>query len=1286
LLIFLLAMTFGFAGTAYAIENTASGSVSASVLDTGSATVVLNLVGSVVDPGNSSVTVSPANVPANGTSISTITVVLLDANNIPVSGKTVTLASDRGGVDVISQPSAPTDATGTVTGTIRSNTVGVSTITATDTTDAIVLNDQPQVFFTQGLVLDIMKSANKRDEVVGGVVTYYLEIRNLTTSDVGLVRIDDLIPPNFKYVGSSARLDGVAIADPVGNRPMTFDIGTVPALADSNGNGMADPGEQGYMNLSYQLVIGSGARPGDYTNTAIAWDADPLYPISNTGEALVTVAMDPMFDLGTLIGKVFEDEDGDGWQDKGEKGIADAMVVLDDGTYVLTDEFGRYHIPGILPGHRLVKINRQSLPAGTRVSGEESRIVSVTPGLLVKVNFHVAQELEVETIGSPADLGLSLDSQDRMEPVEVKGSVGALLVMVNGVNANLPGSDVVLGVRHLDERVDITQGRLDGPIQFRTKTKYRDSVAQWRLTVENSAGEAVKTMSGERSLPEKITWDGITDGGKMITGEAMFRYWLEVWYLDGSYSTSPRRIFGISQQNLVTLNISGLGFKLGSSALLPGTRTMLSEVAETLRKFPNDVVLIEGHTDSIGSEELNLRLSEERAEAAFDHLVNVEELDAKRFIVQWYGESRPIASNDFPEGRDMNRRVEVKGQFLEVSMSQILDQHRTEPEVLVDGSRVEVNPDGRFETRVKEVSDEGLNLHLVSENGLTMSGTVPVPGLTILDPRGEVRLSYGETGDNYNVGHPGQDGEWGQGEVAVNYRLRGRTDPDNAVQLDKRTLTVDEQGIFTADLTLRMGEVNAFDLLVKNPEGYTRIANIHIKVSDQEKNGKLIVMRDPVPNLSVKLPPEGVPFYNPHLKVTGFTDPGNRVWVGGENVAVDEGGRFAADLQLVKGENLVQVKAVDQDGNIGVIDRIVNLSKEQMFFLAFADGKVGQLQGKGHLEGAGMRDDEEFYQEGRAAYYLKGVVAGKYLVTSAFDSGTGEFGDMFTDLDEGERDRFFTNLDPDKYYPVYGDASDTTYDVQSQGKFYLAIDSEELHLLVGNYVLNLSDTELAAYRRTLYGGNFVYQSLARTKYGEHDTTVILFGAQARYTHIRDEVRATGGSLYYLSRREVTEGSEQVALIIRDKNTGLMLAEIPQRRNVDYQVKYEEGRLLFNRAIASVVEDNTIIDNALLSGDPVSVQVDYEVKADSLERTAVGGRVKKQVGDNLSIGGTYIADELEATTCPSGERTSPMNWNRGATILRESTPKCALPTTPGCRRRSLKAPVPTPLCSSVTTAV
>jgi len=76
----------------------------------------------------------------------------------------------------------------------------------------------------------------------------------------------------------------------------------------------------------------------------------------------VTVTLDPLFDLGTIIGKVFEDQDSDGRQGPGEAGIPGAMVALDDGTYAITDPFGRYHFPAVRPGQRLVKVNLLSLP------------------------------------------------------------------------------------------------------------------------------------------------------------------------------------------------------------------------------------------------------------------------------------------------------------------------------------------------------------------------------------------------------------------------------------------------------------------------------------------------------------------------------------------------------------------------------------------------------------------------------------------------------------------------------------------------------------------------------------------------------------------------------------------------------------------------------------------------------------------------------------------------------------------------------------------------------------
>ena len=65
--------------------------------------------------------------------------------------------------------------------------------------------------------------------------------------------------------------------------------------------------------------------------------------------------------------------------------------------------------------------------------------------------------------------------------------------------------------------------------------------------------------------------------------------------------------------------------------------------------------------------------------------------------------------------------------------------------------------------------------------------------------------------------------------------------------------------------------------------------------------------------------------------------------------------------------------------------------------------------------------------------------------------------------------------------------------------------------------------------------------------------------------MRDELRATGGSLYYLSHRDVVEGSEQVTLVVRDKNTGSCCHAGSAAAELDYTVKYPEGRMMFHAA-------------------------------------------------------------------------------------------------------------------------
>src|SRR5262249_49790527 len=143
------------------------------------------------------------------------------------------------------------------------------------------------------------------------------------------------------------------------------------------------------------------------------------------------------------------------------------------------------------------------------------------------------------------------------------------------------------------------------------------------------------------------------------------------------------------------------------------------------------------------------------------------------------------------------------------------------------------------------------------------------------------------------------------------------------------------------------------------------------------------------------------------------------------------------------------------------------------------------------------------------------------------------------------------------------------------------------------------------------------------------TSIAVFGAQAEHVHVHDVIAATGGTLYYLSHQEVTEGSAQVTLVVHDRITDNILARVPQRLGVDVVVKEFEGRLMFTRPVSSVWDDGGLIGDARLMGHPVDIEVDYETIGRAGEKTAMGGRVTQAVGDKLTLGTTIVDDGTAA---------------------------------------------------------
>jgi outer membrane protein OmpA-like peptidoglycan-associated protein len=104
---------------------------------------------------------------------------------------------------------------------------------------------------------------------------------------------------------------------------------------------------------------------------------------------------------------------------------------------------------------------------------------------------------------------------------------------------------------------------------------------------------------------------------------------------------------------------SDILFDTNSAALRASSRDTLNELGANFRQYPDNKIIVEGHTDSTGTDAYNQQLSERRASTVADYLID-RGVPSSNVIVYGYGEMRPKSSNDTAEGRQLNRRVEIR--------------------------------------------------------------------------------------------------------------------------------------------------------------------------------------------------------------------------------------------------------------------------------------------------------------------------------------------------------------------------------------------------------------------------------------------------------------------------------------------------------------------------------------------------------------------------------------------------------------------------------------------------
>lgn len=228
----------------------------------------------------------------------------------------------------------------------------------------------------------IIKTTPVVSTSIGQLVPYTITVRNTSTNNYTALDILDTIPAGFKYVKESGSTDGVKLEPTVNGRSVTWENQTLNA------------GQSRTYKLI--LVVGSGVQTGEYTNRAQVLSNPGSVTISNIATAVVRIIPDPVFDCSDIIGKVFDDANRNGYQDKGEVGIANVRVATVNGLLVTTDDHGRFHvacadIPDEERGSNfLMKLDERTLPTGYRVTTENPRAVRVTRGKMTKLNFGAA--------------------------------------------------------------------------------------------------------------------------------------------------------------------------------------------------------------------------------------------------------------------------------------------------------------------------------------------------------------------------------------------------------------------------------------------------------------------------------------------------------------------------------------------------------------------------------------------------------------------------------------------------------------------------------------------------------------------------------------------------------------------------------------------------------------------------------------------------------------------------------------------------------------------------------
>ena len=976
------------------------------------------------------------------------------------------------------------------------------------------------------------------------------------------VSILDRLPQGFRYIAGSARIDGVSANDPSvsdDGATLGYDLGVLPSGAR--------------VNVRYVTEVTIGVSGDEAVNTAIATASGGV--TSNEATAALRRSEDLFRSKSILMGRVMQGSCNapPGADLPGQAGI---RIYLEDGRYAVSDEGGRFHFEGLNPGAHIVQLDVDTLPehlellpceAHNRFAGRAaSQFVDLHPGTLWRADFYLAARpppVGQLTMGLEA---VSPDGKDLLRYTLALAGEGvpveqlAPMVMLPAGLALVPGSTTLNGNEVAEPQVagQVLSFALGG-----RNGEWRD-----RLSFDARAGHHANGELQTRALARF----------RIPTGDQR--------QTDVADSNALRD--GIScEEERHTLNLE---FGVLVAALSASDRLVLDGLIRGWGDVKGIHITAIGHTDNVRIAPRNTHiyadnyaLSRARAMAVIDYLGSRMAIDTGNRSFEGFGADHPVASNDTVEGRSRNRRVElVMTGMRHVGQLSFTIQASEKSQVRADyyGTHEDKQPAPAREP-VAQRADAPVLPELES---LAPGVDWLWPGPDHSPPIPSLKLAIKHAPDHIVVvalnGAPISPLNFegtaiNQSETVAVSRWRGVDLRDGPNQL--RAVVSDSRGEIVSRIAREV-----------------HFAGPPVRGELLENRSQLLADGKSKPMLRVRMLDRWS--HPARLDTVGAyrVEPPYRSWWEVEaltaNQLVAVGNREPVYRVGADGIAEIELEPTTRAGEVELALKYENQREQELrvwlspaardwILVGLADATIGYNSVRQNMIAAERAGHEEdYYQDGRLAFFAKGRIKGEFLLTLAFNS----------DVDEKEAEsRLYGAIDPQRFYTLYGDANEQRFEVSSQRRLYLKLERNQFAALFGDYDTGLTVTELGRYSRSFNG--------LKSEYQGRNLSYTAFAADHAQAFMKDEFQGDGTSgLYPLARQDIVINSDKVVLETRDRfQQDVVLDSRTLQRHLDYNIDYLRGTLFFKQPVPS--RDSLF--------NPVFIVVDYETRGRGGDRPA-----------------------------------------------------------------------------------